>query len=95
MTESKTPPPQEKQENLPVDKPPQAAHGGDVIARLLVDHGLLFEDQLVYARRVKAKLVSDRSLIGIFKELLLLDNQQLNQMLKQYRLNIRIGDLLV
>ena len=69
--------------------------GGDAIARLLVEQGLVTETQLSYARRVKTKLVSDRSLIEIFRELSLLTNRQLNQVLKNQRLNIRIGALLV
>ena len=69
--------------------------GGDTIARLLVELGLVTETQLSYARRVKTKLVSDRSLIEIFRELSLLTNRQLNQVLKNQRLNIRIGALLV
>ena len=61
----------------------------------MVEQSLITEEQLIYAKRVKAKLISDRSLIEIFKELRLLTNQQLSQVLKQQRLNIRIGDLLV
>ncbi len=68
---------------------------GETVARLLVKQGLITEAQLVYAGRIKAKLVSERSLVEILKELSLLKNQQLNQVLKQQRLHIRIGDLLV
>jgi type IV pilus assembly protein PilB len=68
---------------------------GDTIARLLVEQGLITPAKLIYAKRIKAKLVSDRSLVEIFKELGLLTNQKLNEVLKQQRLNIRIGDLLV
>ncbi len=95
MSESNTPSPREKTDRLPAIPPSQVPHGGDAIARLLVEQGLITEAQLVYAKRVKTKLISDRSLIEIFKELRLLTNQQLNQVLKQQRLSIRIGDLLV
>lgn len=79
----------------PVAEKPAILPNGDIIARLLVDRGLVSEDQLTYVKRIRAKLVSDRSLIEIFKELRLLTNQQLSDVLKQQRLGIRIGDLLV
>jgi type IV pilus assembly protein PilB len=95
MPEPKKSSSQQKTENLPEVSASSALQGGDAIARLLVSQGLLTEAQLIYAKRIKAKLVSDRSLIEIFKELRLLTNQQLNEILKQQRLTIRIGDLLV
>lgn len=95
MSEPSLPAPEKKTQQLPVAKLPPTPQSGEVIARLLIEHGLITEEQLIYVKRVKAKLISDRSLVEIFKELKLLNNQQLNQVLKQQRLNIRIGDLLV
>src|SRR5210317_1944722 len=95
MPEVNKPAVQKKSENLPEPHKPVMAVGGDTIARLLVEQGLITPAKLVYAKRIKAKLVSDRSLVEIVKELGLLTNQQLNEVLKQQRLNIRIGDLLV
>ena len=95
MPEVNKPAVQKKSENLPEPHKPVMAEGGDTIARLLVEQGLITPAKLVYAKRIKAKLVSDRSLVEIVKELGLLTNQQLNEVLKQQRLNIRIGDLLV
>jgi len=95
MSESTTPAPKEKQADLPATKSSLTSQGGDAIARLLVAQGLITEAQLIYAKRIQAKLISVRSLVEIFKELRLLTNQQLNQVLKQQRLSIRIGDLLV
>ncbi len=69
--------------------------GGDSIARLLVRRGVISEAQLVYAKRVQAKLVSARSLVEILKELHQLTNVQLDEALKLESLDIRIGDLLV
>ena len=83
------------QQKLPSVDPSPGCAGGDAIARLLVEQGLVTETQLNYARRVQNKLVSDRSLIEIFRELSLLTNRQLNQVLKKQCLNIRIGALLV
>lgn len=91
MPESRKP----ASQKLPATKKPEKDPGGDAIARLLVEQGLISKEKLVYAKRIKAKLVSDRSLVEIFKALGLLSNQQLNEALKQKRLNIRIGDLLV
>jgi type IV pilus assembly protein PilB len=87
--------PQKNPATLPATHEPVMSQGGDTIARLLVEQGLVSADKLIYAKRIKAKLVSDRSLVEIFKELGLLTNQQLNEALKEKRLNIRIGDLLV
>lgn len=95
MPEVNKPAPQKKSDNVPAPHKPMMAEGGDTIARLLVEQELITPAKLIYAKRIKAKLVSDRSLIEIFKELGLLTNQQLNEVLKQQRLNIRIGDLLV
>jgi type IV pilus assembly protein PilB len=69
--------------------------GGDTIARLLVRRGIISEAQLVYAKRVQAKLVSDRSLVEILKELRQLTGAQLSEALKHEPLDIHIGDLLV
>lgn len=95
MSGPSPPAPEKKTQQLPVATLPPTSQSGEVIARLLIEHGLITEEQLIYVKRVKAKLISDRSLVEIFKELKLLSNQQLNQVLKQQRLNIRIGDLLV
>ncbi len=81
--------------NMPAAKPAPKGQKTDTIATLLVEQGLITADQLIYANRVKAKLVSERSLVEVFKELQMVTKQQLNQVLKQKRLNIRIGDLLV
>jgi len=83
------------QQKIPVVKPSVSSAGCDSVADLLVEQGLVTEAQLHYAKRIKAKLVSDRSLIEIFQELHLLTDRQLNQVLKNQHLNIRIGDLLV
>src|SRR5210317_1099227 len=95
MLESTPPAARGPQQKLPVVKPSVNSTGNDAVARLLVKQGLVTETQLCYAKRVKTKLVSDRSLIEIFQELHLLTNRQLNQVLKEQRLNIRIGELLV
>ncbi len=74
MAEPTAPAAQKKDETLPATKSATPSQGGDVIARLLIEQGLITEAQLIYAKRVKAKLISDRSLVEIFKELRLLTN---------------------
>ena len=78
--------------------PPQSPSlqaGRDTVARLLARRGLISSEQLTYARRVQAKLVSARPLVEIFKELRLLSNADLDAALKEEPLGIRLGDLLV
>lgn len=94
MPESRMPSPQPSMSPSKVSGQ-QTTESGDTLALLLVANGMLTEEQVAYAKRIKSKLVSERSLIEIFKELRLLTDQQLNQLLNQQRLDIRIGELLV
>lgn len=74
------------------------AHSPDrrvTIARLLVQHNLLSENQFIYAKRVQEKLVSNRSLIEVIKELELLTDDDLVKVLKNQSVKIPIGELLV
>ena len=86
---------QAQPQRLPVTQTPPSPHNGETIIRLLVAQGLITEEQRAYVKRIKAKLISERSLVEICKELHLLTNQQLNQVLKMQRPNILIGDQLV
>jgi len=92
-----TPVPETSPANSALALRPQAARrgGGDTIARLLVGHGVITEEQLTYTKRVQAKLVSDRSLVEVLIELRLLKREQLVAVLKSQKIDIRIGDLLV
>ena len=74
---------------------PSLHAGGDTIARLLARRGLISSEQLTYARRVQAKLVSARPLIKIFKEPRLLSNADLGAALKENPPGIRLANLLV
>ncbi len=78
-----------------VPAPLTCPSGNDTIARLLVRRGVISDAQLVYAKRVRAKLVSDRSLVEILRELRLLADSQLGDVLRQESLPLRLGDLLV
>ncbi len=91
--------PETKLDNVPEGRNalqlPGELPGDDTIARLLVEQKLITEEQLIYAKRVRSKLVSEKSLVEVLKVLRLLTNKQLTEILKLQRLNIRIGDLLV
>jgi type IV pilus assembly protein PilB len=56
---------------------------------------VITEEQWIYARRIKAKLVSDRSLVEICMELGLLSSCQLTRVLESSRPKIFLGELLV
>jgi type IV pilus assembly protein PilB len=95
MIESGTLRSQAQPQRLPVTQTRPSPHNGETIIRLLIAQGLITEESRAYVKRIKAKLVSESSLVEICKELHLLTNQQLNQVLKMQRSNILIGDLLV
>lgn len=94
MPENRQPRPSQ-QDSPPVSRLPAEIHDGATIAQLLVERELITGDQLVYAKRVQSKLVSEKSLVEVLKALRLLTNEQLTGVLKQQRLTVRIGDLLV
>ena len=75
--------------------PPAPRAGGDTVARLLTRHGVISAEQLAYARRIQAKLVSARPLVEIFKELQLLSDLELGTALRADPPGILLGDLLV
>ena len=52
MSEVNKPTPQKKSENLPATHKPVMAQGGDSIARLLVEQGLISTEKLTYANRI-------------------------------------------
>ena len=81
-------------ELLPLQSPFLRA-GGDTVARLLARRGLISAEQLAYARRVQAKLVSAHPLVEICKQLGLVSNADLAAALKDDPPGIRLGDLLV
>ena len=62
--------------------PPERSQG-EALLQLLVRRGVITADQLRYARRVQAKLVSDRSVVEILKALQLLDSVLLAAALRE------------
>ncbi|MES2604276.1 MAG: ATPase, T2SS/T4P/T4SS family [Pseudomonadota bacterium] len=78
----------------PADSKP-IADTGEAIASLLLSKNLISEKQLLHARRVRAKLAQNKSLLNTMLELELFTQTQLNEVLKEGKLSIRLGDLLV
>lgn len=79
----------EKAKEKPFEEP------GLKIARLLVEEGILTEEQLSYARRVHAKLTSSRTLTQVLYDLDYINPEQLRGVLHAHRPTLRIGELLV
>jgi type IV pilus assembly protein PilB len=73
---------------------PSAPSGGDIPA-LLVKEGFVSNDQLAYARRVHAKLSSNKTLIDTMQDLGYITDEQIRGALGKNNLSIRIGALLV
>lgn len=65
------------------------------IAKFLVEDGVLTEEQLAYALRVRAKLSSERPLLSILNEIGYVNPAQQRATLHKHRISVRIGALLV
>ncbi len=68
---------------------------GLAIAGLLIKEGLINEDQLRHAQRVRSKLAEAKTLLNTLLDLEYFDQAALNDALRRNPLSIRIGDLLV
>jgi type IV pilus assembly protein PilB len=78
----------------PLSSLPTNRSGGEITA-LLVKEGLISDDQLAYAVRVKAKLSTNNTLIDTIKELGYASGEQIRATLSRNHTSIRIGSLLV
>ncbi len=67
---------------------------GQRIAELLVEADLLSGEQLQYAVRVQAKLPRPRPLVQVLRDLGFVDEGQVRRVLRERRLDLRLGDLL-
>jgi len=65
------------------------------IATLLIKSGYLADSQLTYAQRVKAKLLSPRTLIAVLLELAFFTKEQLRETLRNNIISVKLGALLV
>lgn len=77
------------------DRKEGATDSGLEIAALLLKSGSLAEDQLRYAQRVKAKLVSPRTLVAVMLELGFFSKEQLRETLRSNIVSVKLGALLV
>jgi type IV pilus assembly protein PilB len=69
--------------------------GTSAIADLLLAEGVLDEDRLRYALRVKEKLTRQVPLLEVLKQLGLVSSEQAREVLRKNRLSIRMGTLLI
>ncbi|GFO67583.1 type II secretion system protein E [Geomonas limicola] len=76
-------------------KDPGPVQGGGAIAQLLVQEGVIGEDQLGYALRVRSKLVSNKTLLDVLQELGYVTPEQVAATLRRNSISIRIGDFLI
>ncbi|HAS51995.1 MAG TPA: secretion system protein E [Gammaproteobacteria bacterium] len=65
------------------------------IAKFLVEDGVLTQEQLAYALRVRAKLSTERPLLSILNEIGYVSPEQQRTTLRKHRISVRIGALLV
>lgn len=72
-----------------------ADDSGLEIASLLVKAGHLTDDQLTYARRVKGKLLTPKTLVSVMLDLGLFSREQLRSTLQKSILSVKLGALLV
>jgi hypothetical protein len=67
----------------------------DTIAAVLLKAGLLTPEQLTYARRVRGKLSTPKTLLNVLKELRYLTNEQIQHALSAESTAVPLGALLV
>jgi type IV pilus assembly protein PilB len=65
------------------------------IVELLREEGVLSQEQIGFAERIRAKLTEERPLLSILKELKHVDDQQVRAALQRRRLDVPLGSLLV
>jgi type IV pilus assembly protein PilB len=65
------------------------------IADLLLKTGKLTQKELDHALRIQSKLAQSRPLVSILKELNLINDEELQATLREHRLDIRLGTLLL
>ena len=85
--------------NMPItttaQSPKPMGDTGEAIATLLLGKSLITDKQLTHARRVRAKLAQTKTLLNTMLDLEFFNQQQLNDVLKESKLSVRLGDLLV
>ncbi|HRX70713.1 MAG: Flp pilus assembly complex ATPase component TadA [Gammaproteobacteria bacterium] len=77
------------------NKPLSANDTGLEIAKFLVEDGIITDQQLAYAMRVRAKLSTEKPLLGVLNEIGYVSLEQQRNTLRKHRILVRIGALLV
>ncbi|MCP5159725.1 MAG: Flp pilus assembly complex ATPase component TadA [Gammaproteobacteria bacterium] len=65
------------------------------IAKFLIEDGIITDQQLAYAMRVRAKLSTEKSLLSVLNEIGYVSLEQQRITLRKHRISVRIGALLV
>jgi hypothetical protein len=81
----------------PIPRPPQenaAGQAGQHIAELLLKAGHISAEQLRYARRVRSKLPSPRTLVSVLQDLHFITSEKLRSTLVSNALAVPLGELL-
>jgi type IV pilus assembly protein PilB len=76
-------------------KTPGVSDTGMEIAKFLLEDGVLTEQQLAYATRVRAKLSTEKPLLSVLHDIGYLNLDQQRATLRKHRVSVRIGALLV
>ena len=79
----------------PKHRPSDAGPRYSEIVDMLIRAGYLKEKQVVYAQRVQAKLETSRGLLDVLKELELISEDEIKLAIRENRLSMQIGSLLV
>ncbi|MCB1776426.1 MAG: Flp pilus assembly complex ATPase component TadA [Candidatus Competibacteraceae bacterium] len=74
---------------------PRVNDTGLEIAKFLVEDGIITDQQLAYAIRVRAKLSTEKSLLSVLNEIGYVSLEQQRNTLRKHRISVRIGALLV
>lgn len=75
--------------------PPPANESTGLISELLLKDGVIDEQQLSYAIRVRSKLTTPRTMMDTLLDLGYVTQEQLQNTLRSNQMNIRLGDLLL
>lgn len=84
-----------RMELTPPTRPVPAGDTGLEIAKFLIEDGVITDEQLAYAVRVRTKLSSARPLLSILNEIGYVSLDQQRTVLRNHRVSVRIGALLV
>jgi len=68
---------------------------GETIASLMVQEGYVTKEQLRYAKRIRSKLRSPKTVIGVLEELHFIRTEDVRETLRSQKVEIPLGALLV